>query len=308
MQDGTIFFTGGRMDDRDTTLPPCLFDITQNPIEVTNVNGLQFEQSRNQSTSVLLPPAQEQRVMIIGGAPPEGEENATDSVNIIDLSNPTAQYQVVPSLLLPRVHLNAVILPDRTIFVCGGALQREGGEAGARKITARFQSEIYDPQNNTWQLAATAQVERMYHSVALLLPDGKVVAASGNPDKGKVPDWSPDENEELRLEIYSPPYIFQGTRPEIKTVKEEWKYGETISIGTPQAGSILWASLIRNGVVTHSFNTGQRLVDLPINSQVGGVIQVKITNNPNLAPPGWYMLFLNGNNRVPSVAKWIHLT
>jgi len=64
---------------------------------------------------------------------------------------------------LPRIHY-------RTIFVCGGALQREGGSAAAnqRKITARFQSEIYNPQTNTWQLAATAEVERMYHSVALL--------------------------------------------------------------------------------------------------------------------------------------------
>ena len=309
MQDGTIFFTGGRMDDRDTTLLPCLLNITQNPIGVKKVEKLQFPQSRNQSTSVLLPPAQAQRVMIFGGAPPEGEENATDSVNVIDLSNPaTAQYQVAPSLLLPRVHLNAVILPDRTLFVCGGALQREGGEAGERKITARFQSEIYDPQTNTWRLGATAKVERMYHSIALLLPDGKVVAASGNPDKGRVPNWQEDPNEERSLEIYSPPYLFQGARPLIGIVKTEWKYGETIAIASPQAGSMLWGSLIRSGVVTHSFNTDQRLVDLPIISQVDGVVRVTVTNNPNLAPPGWYMLFLTDNNRIPSVSKWIHLT
>jgi hypothetical protein len=202
MQDGTIFFTGGRMDDEENQLQPCLLTITQSPIGVTPLEGLEFAISRNQSTSVLLPPAQAQQVMIVGGATPNGEDNATDSTNIIDLSNPaTAKYQAAPPLLLPRVHLNAVILPDRTIFVCGGALQREGGAVGDRKITARFQSEIYDPQANTWQLAATARVERMYHSVALLLPDGKVISASGNPDKGMVRDWSPDDNEELRLEM-----------------------------------------------------------------------------------------------------------
>ncbi len=309
MLDGRIFFTGGRMDDEDIQLQPCLLDISQSPIGVTPVRGLQFDTSRNQSTSVFLPPAQAQRVMILGGATPNGEDNATDSANIIDFSNlATAQYRAAPALLLPRVHLNAVILPDRTVFVCGGALQREGGAAGDRKITARFQSEIYDPQTDTWQLAATARVERMYHSVALLLPDGKVIAASGNPDKGMVRDWSPDSNEELRLEIYSPPYIFQGERPKIGAVATEWQYGTTISLGSPQAGTILWASLIRNGVVTHSFDTTQRLIDLPISSQAGGTIQVTVTNNPNLAPPGWYMLFLTGTNRIPSVAQWIHLT
>jgi Domain of unknown function (DUF1929) len=309
IQDGTIFFTGGRMDDEENQLQPCLLDITQSPIGVTPLGGLEFAISRNQSTSVLLPPAQSQQVMIVGGATPNGEDNATDSTNIIDLSNPaTAQYQAAPPLLLPRVHLNAVILPDRTIFVCGGALQREGGAAGDRKITARFQSEIYDPQAQTWQLAATARVERMYHSVALLLPDGKVISASGNPDKGTVRDWSPDANEELRLEVYSPPYLFGGQHPTIGTVAREWRYGQTIAIESPQAGTILWASLIRNGVVTHSFNTSQRLVDLPIISQVGGTMRVTVTNNPNLAPPGWYMLFLTGVNRIPSVATWIHLT
>lgn len=309
LQDGSVFFTGGKMDDNQSSAPPYLLNITSKPIGVQTVTGLELVDSRNQSTSVMLPPAQAQRVMIVGGAPPDGEENATDNVNIIDLRNPaTARYTPARSLLLPRVHLNAVILPDRTIFVCGGALQREGGAAGERKITARFQSEIYDPQTDTWQLAAIAQVERMYHSVALLLPDGKVLTASGNPDKGGKPDWSPDPNEELRLEIYSPPYLFQGTRPTIGIVQEKWTYGETLDIPFTAPNQIQWASLIRNGVVTHSFNTGQRLVDLTIDSQSLTSLKVTVTSNSNLAPPGWYMLFLTDIHRIPTAARWIHLT
>jgi Domain of unknown function (DUF1929) len=148
----------------------------------------------------------------------------------------------------------------------------------------------------------------LYHSVALLLPSGKVVAASGNPDKGNVPDWSPDQNEELRLEIYSPPYLFNGARPIISPVEPEWKYGDTIDISYTHSTPILWASLIRNGVVTHSFNTDQRLVDLTIVSRGVNNIRVTVTLNPNLAPPGWYMLFLTDNDRIPSEAKLIHLT
>lgn len=309
MANGLIFFTGGRMDDADSSLLPCLLDITRNAIQVRPILGLQQVNSRNQSASVLLPPVQEQRVMILGGATPAGEDNAIDSVDIVDLktlTNPLPTYQPAARMLLPRVHLNAVLLPDRTVFVCGGALQREGGTA--RKITARYQSEIYDPLDNTWRLAATAQVARMYHSVALLLPDGRVVAASGNPDKGHQVVWEPpDPNEELHIEVYSPPYV-QGPRPTIGTVPTEWRYGQTVIVPSPQAGNIRWVSLIMNGVTTHSFNTGQRLVDVEILSQGNGQLNVRMTADSNIAPPGWYMLFLTDNARVPSVAAAVHLT
>jgi hypothetical protein len=309
MANGLVFFTGGRMDDGGISLPPCLLDITANPIQVRPIAGLAEVNSRNQSASVLLPPAQDQRVMIMGGATAEGEENATDSVDIVNLRtlDPLPTYQAASRMRLPRLHVNAVLLPDRTVFVSGGALQREGGEAP--RTTARLQSEIYDPLTNTWRLGATAQVGRMYHSVALLLPDGRVIAAGGNPEKGRQVAWEPaDPNEELRLELYSPPYLFQGARPEIGAVATEWQYGQTVTIRSPQAGNIRWASLIKNCVTTHSFDSGQRLVDLEILAQGGGQLTVRVTPDRNIAPPGWYMLFLTDNARVPSVATWVHLT
>ena len=298
---GQIFFTGGRMDD-NLTMPPCLIDITKSPVQTTPVPGLQAADFRNQSASVILPPAQDQKVMIIGGGPRD-ETNATEHVDIADLKSAQPSYHAAAPMHLPRMHLNAVLLPDRTVFVSGGALQREG------KIVARLQSEIYDPETNTWRITAAASIPRMYHSIALLLPDGRIVSAGGNPDKGTQVNWvPPDPNEELRMEIYSPPYMFKGTRPMITSGPVEWKYDQTVTLQSPQAGNIRWASLIMNGVTTHSFNTGQRLVDVEIVSQQNGVIQLKVTKEKNVAPSGWYMLFLTDNNRIPSVAKWIHLT
>jgi hypothetical protein len=90
-------------------------------------------------------------------------------------------------------------------------------------------------------------------------------------------------------------------------VPGQWRYGQTVTIASPQAGTIKWISLIRNGVTTHSFDNGQRLVDVPFVSQAGGNLQATITDNQNLAPPGWYMLFLVNQQNVPSVAKWIQL-
>ena len=309
LSDGQIFFSGGRMDDDQRNSAPCLVDLQQNPVRITTIGGLADAASRNQSASVLLGPAQDQKVMIIGGATALGEENATDSVDMVslkDLLGALAQYQRAAALLLPRVHLNAVLLPDRTVFVSGGALQREGGPTARRKILARFQSEIYDPVTDRWKLGATAQVERLYHSIALLMPDGRVVAASGNPDKGGAVKWGQDNfNEELRLEVFNPPYLFRGPRPTITTAPNSCAYGQTITIQSPQAGDIRWVHLMRPCATTHSFDSDQRLVEMDIISQGGGTIQASLINNPNIAPPGWYMLFLLDQDGVPSVSSWV---
>jgi hypothetical protein len=171
------------------------------------------------------------------------------------------------------------------------------------------QAEIYDPATNTWQLMAPASIARLYHSTALLLPDGRVVAAGGNPEGGHSVKWEPpDPEEEMRLEAFSPPYLFKGPRPTIASVPAEWSYGQTLTLQSPQAGTIKWVSLIKNGVTTHSFDSAQRLVDVAILSQGGGSIQARVTTEANVAPPGWYMLFLTNTLGVPSVASWIHLT
>ncbi|WP_411725389.1 galactose oxidase-like domain-containing protein [Methyloglobulus sp.] len=303
MRDGRIFFSGGRMDD-DLGVQPCIFDITQNPVPTQPVNDLLDPVLRNQSASVILPPAQDQKIMIMGGGP-TGKQNQTDAtgmVSIVDLTTETPEYVAAAPMLLPRIHLNAILLPDHTVFVSGGSLKQENAPL------ARLQAELYDPTTDTWRLLATATVPRLYHSVALLLPDGRVVAAGSNPNGGQSVAWEPaDPEEELRLEVFSPPYLFKGQRPSIGAVTTEWGYGQTITISSPQTGAIRWVSLIRNGITTHSFDCGQRLVDLDIVSQTSGKIKVQVTNEPGIAPPGWYMLFLTDTNGIPSVAKWIHL-
>ena len=304
MADGRLLFTGGLVEGPDVPIGPCLLDIAHNPVGVTLLKGLSEAGSRKQSASVLLPPAQDQKAMIIGGGVgDEGILDATAAADIIDLKDPQPQFRSAAPMNLPRTHVNAVLLPDRTVLVTGGGLARES------RLTPTLQSEIYDPATDTWTLVASSKVPRLYHSVALLLPDGRVVVAGVNPAEGNHVEWGKDPlNEEMRLDVYSPPYLFKGPRPVITTVPEEWHYGQTIEISSPQAGSIRWASLIRNGVTTHSFNNGQRLVDLPISALVGSVLRVTLTAEPNIAPPGWYMLFLTDNRGVPSVAHAVHVT
>ena len=302
LRDGRVLFTGGRMDD-PSPQGPVTMDLTTTPVTITGVPGLDDPVIRNQSASVLLPPAQNQRFMIIGGGP-EDESNATGSTSVIDMTEPAPQFRPGAAMSLPRMHLNAVLLPDRTVFVSGGALAREDREV------ARLESEIYDPATDTWRIGATAHVVRLYHSVALLLPDGRVVAAGGNPPPyGHQVAWEPqDANEELRLDVYSPPYLFAGPRPTISAVPTEWDYGQQIDITSPQAGDVKWLSLVRCGSTTHAFDNSQRLVDMEILGQGGGTVRTVAPDEPTLAPPGWYMLFLVDTAGVPSVARWVHLT
>ncbi|HEV7442066.1 MAG TPA: galactose oxidase-like domain-containing protein [Steroidobacteraceae bacterium] len=303
LADGRVFFNGGHMDDV-LLLDPCTIDLAHNPVQTRPIFGITARDMRNQSASVLLPPAQSQRVMLIGGGP-DGKPNKTDAVDnvdIVDFNAANPQFVPAAPLCLPRLHLNAVLLPDRTVFVTGGSLKQEEAPL------ARLQSEIYDPTKDEWTLTAACTVPRLYHSTALLLPDARVVTAGGNPEGGKHVPWGEDPNEEMHIEIFSPPYLFRGPRPTIVNAPVECKYGTTLSIQSPNAGALRFVSLVRNCITTHSYDTNQRLVDAKITSQQNGVVKVELTDNPNLAPTGWYMLFLVSNTGVPSVAHWIHLT
>jgi Domain of unknown function (DUF1929)/FG-GAP-like repeat len=304
LDDGRVFFNGGHMDDV-LVLEPCVIDFKHEPIQTTAIFGINARDMRNQSASVILPPVQDQRIMLIGGGP-DGKQNKTDAVDnvdIVDFKAAQLHFAAAAPMNLPRLHLNAVLLPDRTVFVTGGSLKQEDVPL------AQLQSEIYDPVKNEWTLTASSTVPRLYHSTALLLPDGRVVAAGGNPDATQKVEWDKDpKNEEMRLEVFSPPYLFKGPRPVIGNVPEEWAYGKPIEIQSLNAGSLKWAHLMRPCVTTHSFDSSQRLIDLPINSQAGGTVKITVPTNPNIAPPSWYMLFIVNNNGVPSVAHWVHLT
>lgn len=285
LRDGTIFYSGGTMGG-NAGLAPLRFNPATNAV-IANVAGLNDPNNRDQSFSVLLPPAQDQKVMIIGGGDP-----ATNAVSVANLSAAIPAYTPAAPLHHARMHLNAVLLPDRTVFVSGGS------EHGENISTAVRQSEIYDPATSAWTVAATATVPRVYHSVALLLPDARVITAGSNPGR---------KDDELRLELYHPPYLFKGPRPFIESAPTEVRYGRTIEIHTPQADQIKWVQLIRPMATTHSCDTEQRLVDLKF--KVAGFCKLNaiLPREANLAPPGWYMLFIVDHHGVPSVASWVHL-
>ena len=84
-------------------------------------------------------------------------------------------------------------------------------------------------------------------------------------------------------------------------------YGKPFTVKTPDAKDIQSVVLIRAGAVTHAFDMEQRLVGLTF-SVVGGVVQADAPANGNLAPPGYYLLFILNKAGVPSVANFVRLS
>jgi hypothetical protein len=301
MQDGRLFYTGSHVFGNG--LPgsgASVYDYGANTI--TPVNGLQRKDERDQSMSVLLPPAQDQRVLTLGGGNIESNPDANRLTDLIDLKQATPAYQ--PGPLLPtgtltggvpetttqgKMYVSAVLLPDGKVFETGGGLHNRADPV--------YEASMFDPVTNQFTAGlATDPVPRTYHSAAFLLPDGRVMSIGNNPGDGSF---------DMRISIYSPPYLFNGGRRQILGVPDnQWAYGSTNTITVD--GPILKASLIRPEAVTHSSDPNQRYIDLPM-TVTGNTIGLNLTSNPNLAPPGWYMLFVVGANGVPSVAQWVHI-
>jgi hypothetical protein len=292
LDDGRICYSGGQYGDNNG-VRPAVWNLADNT--TIDITGLPDAGSRNQSASVLLAPAQAQRVMIIGGGPYDmhNQAGATASTAIADLTAPAPQYTPAANLHMARMHLCATLLPDHTVLVNGGAMMEETA------AQASLGAEIYHLDTGRWEMAADSRVPRLYHSVALLMPDGKVVTAGSNPQR---------KTEELRIEVFWPPYLFAGSRPTVTPAQSDVHYGTTVRADVPNANQIATAALMRPGATTHSSNLEQRLVDLPITVTGPDALEVHLPASTDIAPPGWYLLFVVDQAGVPSPAAWIRLS
>jgi hypothetical protein len=288
--DGRVFYSGSGAGSR-------FFNPSTNTWSLAAVATTKYGSSRTYGTSVLLPLNPEDgyrsRVMIFGGGNP-----ATDTTEIIDLSAALPQWNFGPPMTQKRIQMNATILPNGKILAMGGSVNNE--DAATKSLNA----DLYDPATNTFSSAGANQFARLYHSGSLLLPDATVALVGGNPTRGSY---------ESRIEIYSPAYLFQadGTpapRPTITGVTPEpIGYGQTFEVQTPDAAAVQSVVLVRPGAQTHAIDMDQRLVRTQF-TRGTGTLSVIAPPTGNVAPPGYYMLFILNSSGVPSLAKFVQLT
>lgn len=265
------------------TQPTKLFDPSTNTW--TNLASTLFGTRAEAGSSILLPGLN--KVLYFGGSR-RNNGTATATAEIIDLSEPTPQWRYTNPMNAARMWANALVLPDGKVLVVGG-----GGRSLYKNPV--FSAELFDPVTETWTTMASQLRPRMYHSTAVLLPDGRVLSAGH--DRG---------NAQFTGEIFSPPYLFNGPRPTITSAPADLGYGGQFQVSTPDAGSIARVALIRPASVTHSIDFDQRYVDLSFTAG-SGVLDVTGPANGNIAPPGYYMLFILNSSGVPSVASWVHV-
>lgn len=233
------------------------------------------------------------KIVKSGTSSPEFADNpAHPTTYVLDMTQVLPLWRQTASMAFPRAHHNLTLLPDGTVLATGGGriTSMSDGSQGV------FEAELWSPATESWTTMAPMQVPRLYHSTALLLPDGRVVTAGGEPG-----------TRQHNAQIYSPPYLFKGARPTISAAPATIQHGIPFFVETPDASGIASASLIRPGSVTHGFNMDQRFLPLSFQPVTGG-LELQAPAHANLAPPGSYMLFIVNTAGVPSVASFVRLT
>ena len=247
-----------------------------------------FGASRGYGSSVLLPlqnlPSEKGSILIFGGTATE-DSFATNTAEILTPNGNALQSRWTNPSQFGRKHPIPVIMPDGKILVIGGTTYQN---SGANKI---MEAELFDPITETWTTLPAMTVPRQYHSSALLLADGRVWAAGTTYSKALA---------EQRVEYFIPSY-YSAVRPTISGSPVMGPYGGTFTIPTPDGLDINAVSLLTVGTETHAYNSDQRLVWLQIQSQTATEVVVSAPINANIAPPGYYFIFILKQG-VPSVA------
>jgi hypothetical protein len=233
------------------------------------------------------------------GSPDAKASAPTATAETIDLNLAAPAWQNTDAMHFARRHLNATILPDGQVLVTGGT-----SAGGFNTLSgAVHAAETWSPRTGHWTQLASNTIDRGYHAISLLLPDGTVVhGASGD---AAVPGSTELYPRQTNSELFRPPYLFKGARPTITSLAQSTVgYGAKFTINTPNGLQITEVRWIRLGSVTHAFDANQRANTLAFSKTLNQVT-VTAPKNGKLAPPGHYMVFILNRNGVPSVGKVI---
>jgi len=229
-----------------------------------------------------------------------------------------------------------IALPDGTMLLLNGAQYGTAGYGVQTGLTPYGQMPygqslatgpvltpvIYNPNaaaGNRFSAAglSPSTIPRMYHSSAVLLPDGSVMVAGSNPN----PDFANNliYSTTYAAEYFYPPYFSAATRPTPQGVPTNLYYGGsyfditvtpssyTGSVNTAAAATTIW--LMRQGFTTHAMNMGQRSMQLNTTYTIypNGTYVVhtaQLPPNANLFQPGPAYLYVTISG-IPSTGTYV---
>jgi hypothetical protein len=249
------------------------------------------------------------KVLVAGGGnlSENGQSNVpTKTAVVVDVTSGTT-VSPTGSMSVGRRQHNLTVLADGSVLATGGQSRSVDGLVDLDYPV--FAAERWDPATGAWTVLASASRVREYHSSASLLPDGRVLTGGG----GICGTCATKGYLEKNIEYFEPPYLFRSdgsgqlaTRPVIDSAPATAGYGQNVAIASAQASTIAKVGLVRLGAPTHSEDQGQRYVPLSF-SVSGTTITAVSPATSDIAPAGYYMLFVTDTAGVPSVSKLVRL-
>ena len=252
---------------------------------LTNVGRLPVENRGFDASAAMFRPG---KILQFGGA--------SNAAAVIDINGGVPVVAPTGPLSSHRRIPTATILSDGTVLATGGS------EVYNQLINPNLNAEIWNPDTGLWTVGAAGALPRLYHSNAILLPDGSVLVGGGG---------APGPMTNVNAEIYYPPYLFTAAggmapRPRIVTAPNVLSVGQNFTIDFANTTGISRVALVKTGSVTHSFNMDQRYVPLSFTVS-GNRVTTRVPTAAATVPPGYYMLFLINSAGTPSVGKIIRI-
>ncbi|GGZ22855.1 kelch motif-containing protein [Streptomyces poonensis] len=298
MQNGELFYSGANAGygPDDVGRDPGIWDLDTN--RFTKIPGMSDKDRLETAATVLLPPAQDEKYMVIGGGGVGESRKSSAKTRLVDLLADDPRFVDGPSLDKGTRYPQASILPDDTVLISGGSEDYRG-----RGDSNILEARIYDAKTDRMSRVADPLVGRNYHSGSILLPDGRVMFFGSDSLYADKANTKPGKFEQ-RIEIYTPPYLYRDARPSLSGGPKTIERGGSATFATQHASSVESARLIRPSASTHVTDVDQKSIALALKTTKDG-ITVTVPKNRNLVQSGWYMLFVTDDQGTPSEAQWV---
>ena len=243
----------------------------------------------------------EGKILTAGGAIAGSNLASTNRAMTIDITGGTPVVTEIAPMAFARKFQNGIPLPTGEVLIVGGNTSGTKFSDEGSILTP----ELFNPDTQTWTQMADMAVPRNYHSVGLLMTDGRVWTGGGG-----LCGTGCAANH-MDAQIFSPPYLFNqdgtlATRPSISSAPSVVRNGETFTIsGT--AGMTAF-SMIKMSSTTHGVDSDVRFLPVSFTDTGAGSYALSMHANMNVLTPGYWMLFGINAQGVPSEAAIVQIS